>query len=434
MGEYSKVKKAYAFFCTVEDEKRPFTLKELTDNIGWSERTIKTYLTKKWKQFIKRQEDGYVCSGIKDLSEEIFIRIQSQKTDPFTNVLRPQFSPKVDLLIDKSREAAMLAIQIYNNPFMSFRVYGFIVQMIIAFTSLFHTIFERKNIPYWYLENDGTPKKIDGDLCYWELASCLKKYYRGETTPETSNLKMFIELRNKIEHRFAPVLDSEISGYCQSLLLNFEKLIISEFGEHFALGQHLAIALQLSEYSQQHRQTLQYIQAKQYDEIKEFIYNYCQRLPEQIIQSQDFCFRAFLIPIIGNHKNSANIAIEFVKYDRNNPEDMMKYEKQVALIREKQIQVADQGKLPPKGVVEIVSQRTGIDFKVSHHTNAWRLYEIRTTPPKPETCKTQYCQYSEAFKQVIYTPAWVDFLCEKIQDSQEFERIKKYKKCVRQEC
>ncbi len=423
----AKVKSAYNFFCKVEDENRIFTLQELMDITGWSESTVSTYLTKKWEKFLEPKEHGYICKGIKSISEEIFLRIQSQKSDPFANVLRPQFTPVVDILIDKSREAAMLAIQTYNNPFMSFRVHGFIVQMIIAYTSLFHAIFERKSIPYWYLESADIPKKNDGDFRYWELNSCIKEYYQGLTTPETSNLKMFIELRNKIEHRFAPVLDSEISGYCQSLLFNYEKLLIHEFGEYFGLGQHLAIALQLSEYSPQYRQTLQHIQAKQYQEIKNFIHSYCHALPEQITQSQDFCFRAFLIPIIGNHKNSANIAIEFIKYDPDNPEEMAIYEKQVALIREKQIQVADQGKLTPKQVVELIKQRTGIDFKISHHTNAWKLYKIRENQPKPETCKSQFCQYSVPFKQVIYTQAWVDYLCKKVKDPQEFERIRTYR-------
>ncbi len=423
----TKVKEAYNFFCKVEDEKVVFTLQELMDVTGWGESTVKTYLNKKWQKFVTPQEHGYVCKGIKAHPEETFIQIHSQKTDPFTNVLRPQFTPVVDTLIDKSREAAMLAIQTYNNPFMSFRVHGFIVQMIIAYTSLFHAIFERKATQYWYLESNGTPKKIDGDLCYWELSSCIKEYYHGQNTPETSNLKMFIRLRNKIEHRFAPVLDSDISGYCQALLLNFEKLLIKEFGEYFALGQHLAIALQLSEYSPQHRQTLHHIQAQQYKEVRDFIHDYRHALPEQITQSQNFCFRAFLIPIIGNHRKNSDVTIEFVKYDPDNPEEMAMYDKQVAFIREKQIQVADQGKLIPKKVVALVKQRTGIDFSINDHTKAWKLNKIRTTPPKPETCNIQYCQYSEAFSQVVYTQAWVDFLCEKIQDTQEFEKIKTYR-------
>jgi len=87
---------------------------------------------------------------------------------------------------------------------------------------------------------------IDGDKYAWDISECIKIYYGGRTLPEVENLKFFIKIRNKIEHRFIPVLDLTFSGKYQALLMNFESLLINEFGTYFALGANLALALHYS--------------------------------------------------------------------------------------------------------------------------------------------------------------------------------------------
>lgn len=422
-------KKAYQFFREAEAEKRTFSLQELIDAVGWKESTIKTYLTKKWRGFIQSKKNGYICNGISKISEEEFIRIHSQNTAPSIDTSHSQSISEVDLLINKSREATMSAIQTYNNPFISFRAYGFIIQMIIAYTSLFHAIFEREGINYWY-ENKTNQKERRR---YWGLKSCLEEYKNAlADNAMRANLQFFIELRDEIEHGFLPELDFEISGYCQALLSNFEKLLVKEFGSNFALGQRLAIALQLTEYTSESRKALQDIQTDHMEEVREFIRNYPNSISDEIANSQDFCFRVFLIPRIGNRENSSNAAIEFVKYDPNNPEEMDKYKKIVALIREKHVPVANQGKFRASRVVKLINDKLkqeGIDitFNISKHTKAWKLYKIRTSEKKPETCKTEYCQYDQAFNDIIYTQAWVDFLYEKVKNPVEFNKIKDFK-------
>jgi len=299
--------------------------------------------------------------------------------------------------------------------------------MIIAYTALFHAVFERKGIEYWYKNINGTPKIIDSDKHAWDISECIKTYYGSNVLPEAENLKFFINIRNKIEHRFIPILDLAFSGKYQALLMNFESLLITEFGTYFALGANLALALQLSTFSQEQQTVLRKIQTTEYDAIKKYSAEYDAQLPHEITQSLHYSFRAFLIPKIGNHAKSADIAIEFISYDPANPEEMEKYEKQVAFIREKQVQVANQGKLKPKAVVTKVKEKTGIGFTINQHTNAWKLYKIRSRTRTPQGCKPEYCQFDDAFKDFIYTEEWVDFLCKKVNNPEEFERIKKYR-------
>jgi hypothetical protein len=257
MKKDKQVKRAYQFFIAAEKNQSTFTLNDVATASGWSRSTVSAYRSKKWHFFIKEAPGGLQCDGILDITEDAFIRIHAQKASIVNELFKPQYSPSIDALIDKSRESALLAIQIFNNPLVKFRAPGFIVNIVIAYTSLFHAIFERNGVEYWYKSNNDMPILIDGDYKYWELQACVTNYFKGQITPETENLNLLIKLRNKIEHRFIPALDFSMSGYFQSALSNFEKVIVKEFGHYFALGQnHLALALQLSEYSSQQQEVL----------------------------------------------------------------------------------------------------------------------------------------------------------------------------------
>ena len=45
------------------------------------------------------------------------------------------------------------------------------------------------------------------------------------------NLEFFGQLRNKIEHRFAPAIDPHVAGECQAMILNFDEQLVREFGK-----------------------------------------------------------------------------------------------------------------------------------------------------------------------------------------------------------
>jgi hypothetical protein len=292
MGRNTKIIKAYQFFIEAEKNKNCFSLDDVANATGWTIQTVKAYKSKKWHTFLVKAEGGFICKGMSHLSEDAFIRIHAQRATIEDNLLRPKFSPEIDALIDKSRESALLAIQIYNNPIIKFRAPGYIVNMIIAYTALFHAVFERDGIDYWYKKEGGSPKMADDDYRYWELSTCVKEYFKGNRTAETENLRFFIKLRNKIEHRFVPALDLSISGYCQALLLNFERILVKEFGNYFALGQNtLALALQLSEYSTHQQEALKNIQSQHLNRIKDYIVEFRNNLPDKILTSGDFCFR-----------------------------------------------------------------------------------------------------------------------------------------------
>lgn len=63
-------------------------------------------------------------------------------------------------LLDKSKEAMISAVQIYNNPSVKFKSEMFIITAIISWTYLMHAYYRKRKIDYRYYKMNGKQKKI----------------------------------------------------------------------------------------------------------------------------------------------------------------------------------------------------------------------------------------------------------------------------------
>ncbi len=341
----------------------------------------------------------------------------------------PRLPKKVRELLTKSRDSAILAVDIYNKPSTKFRSYGFIVMMNIAWTSLFLAIFERDGIKYHYKKpNSNRYYYVDGEKKAWDISKCVKEYFKEQNPPSRENLKFFVGLRNQIEHKFLPALDLEICGECQALLLNYEKLITQEFGQGFSLNESLAIPLQLVSINPNWRnQVLKEIQSREYLTIKEYVDTFRNSLDDVVWDNPEYSFKVFLIPKIGNRKSSSDLAIEFVPYDQSKPEEMKEYKRITAIIKEKQVPVVNPGKLKPGEVAERIKKTLNIPkFDASFkHAQCWKYYGIRPEhgSENPEKTDTRYCHYDAAHNDYVYTEEWVKFLISELSDAQKRREI-----------
>lgn len=62
MGNYEKVDKAFFFFKKKYENHEEFSKEELQRETGWSEGSIKTYMTKRWSFLLEKIGEDYVVS------------------------------------------------------------------------------------------------------------------------------------------------------------------------------------------------------------------------------------------------------------------------------------------------------------------------------------------------------------------------------------
>jgi len=423
-----KFAKSYGFLLNKEQFNQSFTIDEAVSVIGWKQSTVTTYITKKWDKFLRRDKDKFYVEGVSAYQEEQYVRLMSQNYQVSSDPHKPRLELEVERLVVKAREAALHALDSYNRPSTSFRSEGFLVMMVIAWRSLFHAIFEEKSINYFYLNDDGTPQTIDGEEKAWELSQCIKEFFGSENNAIRANLELIVGLRNRIEHRYVPALDPHIVGECQSLMLNFDNLLVLEFGNFYALREALAVPIQTSNIrSVGQMEVVKQFQGKQFDDLMEYIDAFRDGLTDDIYQSPEFSFRVYLIPKIGNHQSSSDLALEFVKYDSSKLEDMEALKHLVALIKQRQVPVVNLGTYKPSRVAKLVAERINRIFKTHHHMLAWKMYKVRQSGENPEGCNSQYCQFDQVHNDYIYTQQWVDFLITKLSDEVEYNRLLAYK-------
>ncbi len=158
-----------------------------------------------------------------------------------------------DELVEKSRESALCAIRVFNDPHVSFKSETYIVLMIIAWTYLLHAHYRKKGIEYRYYEQNGKRKKFHktkhGAFKYWELERCLNEKSCPLEKEVVTNLRFLIGLRHEIEHQMTKSLDSYLSGRYQACAVNYNDFLKKAFGKKFGLDNFLAYSIQFTEIS-----------------------------------------------------------------------------------------------------------------------------------------------------------------------------------------
>lgn len=426
----ARIAAAYDYLRTKAQSGDEFRVSDIAEATNWAESTVRTYLRKQWEVFVRLNGSAYkVDKNFLDYPLDVFERINSQKflinKDPF----KPNLGSVTEGLIAKSRESALLAVQVYNNPLLTFRTPSFIVHMVIAYTSLFHAIFEEQGKKYVFLDANGQEKvTATGQPWLWDLGECIKQYWGGENSGIRENLRLFIELRNEIEHRYAPAFDITIAEHCQALLLNYEDLITQNFSPYYALGAGISIPLQLTRESTSARiDAMRELQRNDYEFLNRTLGAFCDALHEDIRSSAEFQFRLMLIQVPANHVNTADVSMRFVRFEDLTEEVRSGLQSAATLIKTKTVEAANAGTLKPSAVVKLIQEMTDSRFRMHEHTLAWKYFEVRPREPQAEGCKTEFCHFDEPHGDVVYTMKWVEKLKEAVADAAVYAAIRAYK-------
>lgn len=342
------------------------------------------------------------------------------------------FPRSVKNALEKARDSALLSVEIYNKPAVKFKSGGYISLMVIAWTSLFHAVFFKRKLKPFYRKESGRFVRVDGDFKYWELDECLRQYFNTDTgNPVRKNLEFFIPLRNRIEHRSMPELDSSIFGECQAMLLNLDEMLLREFGAKYCLRESLSFSLQLFPSAESLADAVKHNPDTK--PLVDFIQQFRSTISSEVTASGKYSFKAFLIQV-ANHKSAQALPIQFIHYDKLSEEQRKQVAHLVAMVKFKEVPVANPNLMKAGEVVAKVQAALGNPkiqrgkkevnrFNLNIHASCWRRYKVRPTggDSNPEQTDYRYCVYDKLHDDYGYTQAWVDFLIEKLSDSKEFD-------------
>ena len=285
--------------------------------------------------------------------------------------IRRIFSIKEELL-KKSREAALAAVQIFNNPNVTFKSETYIVLMNIAWTYLLHAYYRAEKVDYRYFTQSSKRKQYDrtknGAFKHWELERCLNEKQCPLEREVIQNLKFLIGLRHEIEHQMTTRIDDLLSARFQACCINYHDASVTLFGEEYGIAKHLAVSLQFSSLSQEQVDTLEQQEGLPRN-IKQYIEGFDGALTSDEFASAKFAYRVIFVPKTTNHPNQADQAITFVKADSELAKSV---NATYAVIRE-----TERPKWLPSQIVAKVKADGFPKFGMAQHSDLWKNSDAR---------------------------------------------------------
>lgn len=277
-------------------------------------------------------------------------------------------------LISKSREAALAAVQVFNNPLITFKSEMFIVNMIIAWTYLLHAYYRSQKIEYRYCEETlSGRKKFDktkhGAYKYWELERCLNDDYSPVDKDAANNLRFLIGLRHEIEHQMTTRIDDALSARFQAACLNFNDLVKKLFGDEYGIDKHLSFSLQFTSLSDEQTGTLENYKDILPAHVSRFVEGFDGELSEEEFNSPRYAYRVLFAQKTANRPGQADKVIEFLSPESEVAQGMnVTY----AINKEK-----EKTKYVPSKIVSMMNEEGYSRFKLQNHTVLWQQHDAK---------------------------------------------------------
>lgn len=271
-------------------------------------------------------------------------------------------------LVSKSRESALCAIRVFNDPHVGFKSETFIVLMVIAWTYMMHAYYRRQKVEYRYFKKEGARRVFDktsrGAYKYWELERCLNADESPVDKDAANNLRFLVGLRHEIEHQMTKTLDNFLSGRYQACALNYNEYIKKLFGEQYGLDSYLTYSLQFIELTKEQLSGPS-PQVTIPERLRAYVAAFDSGLSSDEFNSPKFACRLLFTKKLVNRPGQADRVIEFV--DPNS-------ELAAAISKEYWVKKeVEKKKYRPSRVVEAVQNAGFKKFKLQpDHLQFWR--------------------------------------------------------------
>ena len=127
----------------------------------------------------------------------------------------------INTLLDKSEEAFLMAIEIYNKPTINYRLEGFAFFICNAWELLLKSKMLQNNESIYY------PDKPNRTI---SLTNCITNVFTNDKDPVRKNLEILIGLRNTSTHFVIKEMDSIYLPFMQANVLNYSQKLFDYFG------------------------------------------------------------------------------------------------------------------------------------------------------------------------------------------------------------
>ena len=281
---------------------------------------------------------------------------------------RKRSSPVKAELIQKSREAALNAVQTFNNPLTTFKAETFVVLMVIAWTYLLHSYYRRSGVEYRYFSQGPKRRRFDRTKSrafkYWELERCLNEKSCPLDGPTKHNLRFLIGLRHEIEHHRSAGADDRFSGRYLACCLNYERYICELFGKRHSLGAAAAFTLQFRDLNTM--ETPEEALTPLPSNVAKYRQEFDAELSDEELSSPQFRRRFIFVPVVTSKSAQADTVIEFVRADSDLGKAINEKYQQVML------KEVERAKFLPGQVVALMKGEGYVRFSLHHHTQLWK--------------------------------------------------------------
>lgn len=275
-------------------------------------------------------------------------------------------------LVTKSREAALCAIRVFNDPQTCFKSETYIVLMIIAWTYLLHAYYRSKGIEYRYFTQGKQRKRFHrtrlGAHKYWDLDRCLNDDACPLDRDTKNNLRFLITLRHEIEHQMTGSLDAWLSGRYQACALNFNQYMKTLFGKKASLDSHLMFCIQFIQLTDDQICGPQ-PEAEIPDRLKAFVVEFEGNLTHDEYNNERFSYRLLMHKKLVNKAGQADRVVEFI--DPNS--DIAKSIDSVYYAKKE----VERPKFRATDVVAAMKKAGFKKFRLHEHTNLWKTEDAK---------------------------------------------------------
>jgi hypothetical protein len=218
-------------------------------------------------------------------------------------------------LISKSKEAALTAIKVFNDPLIKFKSETFIVLMIIAWTYLLHAYYRSIGVEYRYYKQGPKRRKFIrtdyGAIKHWELKRCLNDDNCPIDQYAKNNLRFLIGLRHEIEYQMTFSLDNYLSGRYQACVMNYNYYLKMLFGNEHALDNYLTYSLQFLELTKEQIVGLE-SEVNIPERLRAYIANFDNSLTQEEFDNPGYSYRLLFVRKLVNRPGQADRVVEFV--------------------------------------------------------------------------------------------------------------------------